>query len=88
MKEPEMQNTAFQRNISVQGAYSGVILFFGLTPEFAPREMLLNAFCCIFKKQKTPVNVIFTGVFFNLISEKVELGGRFNPLAKHFKPPI
>jgi hypothetical protein len=37
MKEPEMQNTAFQRNISVQGAYSGVILFFGLTPEFAPR---------------------------------------------------
>ena len=37
MKEPEMQNTAFQRNTSAQGANSGVILFFGSTPEFAPR---------------------------------------------------
>ena len=37
MKEPEMQNTALQRNISVQGANSGVILFFGSTPEFAPQ---------------------------------------------------
>ena len=75
MKEPEMQNTAFQRNISAQGANSGVILFFGSTPEFAPRQMLLNAFCCISIKQKTPVNVIFTGVCFDLLFEKVELAG-------------
>jgi len=34
-----------------------------------------SAFICFDEKQKTPVNVVFTGVCFDLLSEKVELAG-------------
>lgn len=50
MKKTEMQNTAIQRNANVQGAYSGVNLIFGITPEFAPRNMRFVAFICRIQK--------------------------------------
>jgi len=34
-----------------------------------------TAFICFDEKQKTPVNVVFTGVCYDLLSEKVELAG-------------
>ena len=34
-----------------------------------------TAFICFDEKQKTPVNVAFTGACFDLLSEKVELAG-------------